>query len=427
LPEGGPPPTVVVVGGGIAGLSVAYFLRRGGAEVTVLESNRIGRGASGVNAGWVSPAQAGPLPGPGLTKYGLRSLVSRDSALYFSPAYLPSMLPWLARFGRRCNARDYRRGLAALAVLGQRAFALTERLVDDGVEFALHRRGMLIATGDRAAAAGFLASMEPLRTAGLSLTRDVLDGAAARELEPALTDRVTAGVLIEDLWHVDPPTLIDGLARRLRAMGVTLEEGAEVQELIARDGRVREVHSTAGTYAPDVVVLAAGAQSPQLTRRLPLCLPIQPGKGYSFELELDHPPQRALLLLEPHVACTPFADRVRIAGTMEFSGLNARIDHRRIDTMVREAGTLLQLPDTLVPRRVQSGLRPIAPDGLPIIDRAPEHDNLFLATAYSMLGMTIEAPAAEALATQILTGRRPPELEPFSATRFGGVRRRVAR
>jgi D-amino-acid dehydrogenase len=426
LSEAAAPRTVVVVGGGIAGLSIAYFLRRGGADVTLLESNRVGRGASGVNAGWVSPAQAGPLPGPGLTEYGLRSLLSRDSALYFAPTYLPSMLPWLARFARRCNARDHGRGLAALAVLGRRSFALTEGLADDGVEFALHRQGMLIAARDPSSAAEFLSSMEPLRTAGLPLPTEVLDAAAVRELEPSLTDRVGGGVLIDGLWHVDPPTLMDGLARRLRAMDVTIEEGAEVHELVARDGRVREVRSAAGTYAPDAVVLAGGAWSPQLTKGLSLSLPVQPGKGYSFELRLDRPLERALLLLEAHVACTPFADRVRIAGTMEFSGINARLDHRRIDNMVREAKTMLELPEAPVLTSVQSGMRPIAPDGLPIIDRSPRHHNLYVATAYSMLGMTIAAPAAEALAGQILTGVRPPQLEPFSAGRFGGLRRLVA-
>jgi D-amino-acid dehydrogenase len=76
---------VIVVGGGIAGLTVAYFLRRGGAEVTVVDRGPIGGGASAGNAGWVCPAQAGPLPEPGLTAYGLRSLVQRDAPLYFAP------------------------------------------------------------------------------------------------------------------------------------------------------------------------------------------------------------------------------------------------------------------------------------------------------------------------------------------------------
>jgi D-amino-acid dehydrogenase len=73
------------------------------------------------------------------------------------------------------------------------------------------------------------------------------------------------------------------------------------------------------------------------------------------------------------------------------------------------------------PRDLWTGMRPIAPDGLPIIDRAPGLSNAYVATAYSMLGMTVAAPAAEALAELVLTGRRPPVLAPFSATRFGRV------
>src|SRR5579884_4249313 len=94
---------VTVVGGGIAGLCVAYFLTKAGTPVRVLEARRVGRGASWGNAGWITPAQAGPLPEPGLLSYGLRSLVDRESALYFQPRQLIRMLPWLARFAARCN------------------------------------------------------------------------------------------------------------------------------------------------------------------------------------------------------------------------------------------------------------------------------------------------------------------------------------
>src|SRR5437764_14823472 len=79
---------VIVVGGGISGLCVAYFLRKAGLEVQVLETRRVGSGASWGNAGWVTPAQAGPLPEPGLLGYGLRSLLDRERARYFQPGPL---------------------------------------------------------------------------------------------------------------------------------------------------------------------------------------------------------------------------------------------------------------------------------------------------------------------------------------------------
>src|SRR4051812_49883536 len=76
---------VVVIGGGVAGLSCAYYLRRRNFDVTIVESNRVGSGASFANGGWLCPAQAGPLPPPGLTLYRMRALFDPHSAPYFQP------------------------------------------------------------------------------------------------------------------------------------------------------------------------------------------------------------------------------------------------------------------------------------------------------------------------------------------------------
>jgi D-amino-acid dehydrogenase len=147
-------------------------------------------------------------------------------------------------------------------------------------------------------------------------------------------------------------------------------------------------------------------------------LPVEAGKGYSFEIRPRRMPRHALILLEPHVGCSPLGDRLRIAGTMEFSGINERIDRRRVESIVRGAGRMLEPWADVDPDSVWCGLRPIAPDGLPIIDRHPRLANVFFAGAYSMLGMTLAAPAAQALTSFVLTGERPAVLSPFRATRF---------
>jgi D-amino-acid dehydrogenase len=117
----------VVVGAGIAGLSTAYYLAKRGIEVTVIESNRVGSGASAGNGGWLCPAQAGPLPEPGLTLMGMRALMNRDSALYFKPSKLAELSPWLLRFWSYCNANAYRHGLRAMAALGSRISSSSTR------------------------------------------------------------------------------------------------------------------------------------------------------------------------------------------------------------------------------------------------------------------------------------------------------------
>ena len=101
---------VVIVGGGVAGLCTAYYLRKRDVDVTLLEARTLGSrsAASYGNGGWITPAQAGPLPEPGLTLHGVRALMNIDSALYFRPSYLPKLMPWLLRFRTYCNAEDHR-------------------------------------------------------------------------------------------------------------------------------------------------------------------------------------------------------------------------------------------------------------------------------------------------------------------------------
>jgi D-amino-acid dehydrogenase len=348
----------------------------------------------------------------------LRSLGAPDSALYFAPAYVPRMIPWLLRFAWRCNRRHYRRGAEALAGLGRRSFELLDGLAAEGVEFQLQRGGVLAVAERGSAITTLLEALALLRSLGHGVPERALDGAAARQLEPAISERVTAGAMIEEHWHVEPTSLTKGLTARLRAMDVRVEEGAEVVDLVGRDGQVRLVRTAAGDVEPDAVVLAAGSWTPRLARMLGMRLPLQPGKGYSFEVRPTVMPRRALMLIEPHVACSPFGDRLRVAGTMEFSGINARLDDRRIESIERGAGRLVNGWGPSDVRARWAGLRPIAPDGLPIVGRPRGYRNVYLATGYSMLGMTVAAPAGESLAAMILSDGTAADLAPFAPGRF---------
>jgi D-amino-acid dehydrogenase len=414
---------VIVVGGGISGLCAAYYLTEAGARVTVLETRRIGSGASWGNAGWITPAQAGPLPEPGLVSYGIRSLIDRSSALYFEPRHLARMVPWLWRFARRCNEGDHAHGRHVLGKLGGRCFELLDAMAADGVGVELHRAPLLVAAKEPAHAQSFLDRSAPLARLGFRFPTELLSGDEVRALEPTLSQTVNAGFLIEQHCVVDPPALLAALKARLLERGVELREGTELRDVDIDVGRssVVALRTSSGRYPCDQVVLATGAWLASIAHLFGLRLPIEAGKGYSFELRPRQMPSHALMLLEPHVGCSPIGERLRIAGTMEFSGVNSRLDRRRIASILRGAAGMINGVEELAPDEdtLWCGLRPIAPDGLPIVDRHPKLGNVFVAGAYSMLGMTLAAPAAHSLAGFVLTGRRPAELEPFRATRFG--------
>jgi D-amino-acid dehydrogenase len=410
---------VVVVGGGVAGLCTAYYLRKRDADVVVLEADRVATraAASYGNGGWVCPAQAGPLPEPGLTIYGLRALVRADSALYFRPSYLPRLVPWLTRFWTYCNARDHQRGWDALVALGRRVFDLVDGMVADGMEFELHKRGMICATADVAEAQKVLDAMAPMRRHGYKLPDEVMTGDELHAFEPALSARVQAGFFLEEQWHVRAHTFTEALGRAVRAQGTEIVEGAGVESFDTVDGRVRAARTGRGEFTGDAFVLAAGSWTTPLARKLGLRLPMQPGKGYTFLLRPKRMPAHGILFADIHAGASPLSDRLRISGTMEFSGYNLELDRRRIDNVFRLAQEYIELDEPAY-EDAWAGLRPMTVDGLPILDWAGPYRNAYIATGYSMLGMTLSQPAGDSLAEMIATGRRPEVFEPFRIDRF---------
>jgi D-amino-acid dehydrogenase len=410
---------VVVVGGGVAGLCTAYYLRKRDVDVTVVERRTVGSrdAASWGNGGWITPAQAGPLPEPGLTIYGLRALLSIDSTLYSRPRYLPFVVPWLIRFWTYCNERDHGRGWAALARLGGRVFDLVDEMAADGIEFELHKNGMICATADETEARKVLESMEPMKEFGFRLPETLLVGEELHALEPALSDRVQAGFYVEQQWHVRANTFTEGLGRRVRELGAEFIENTDVQGFETSNGRVRAARTPVGEIAGDAFLLAAGSWTTPLARTLGVRIPMQPGKGYTFLLRPTVMPKHGILFADIHAGASPLKDRLRISGTMEFSGYNLELDRRRIDNVFRLASEYLRLEHPSY-EEPWAGLRPMVVDGLPVLDRVAPFSNAYVATGYSMLGMTLAQPAGQEIAGMIVSGERPEIFEPFRLDRF---------
>lgn len=412
-------PRTVIVGAGIIGLACAQALRRRGHRVVLIDRGEPGQGCSARNAGWIVPSFSMPLPSPGLTWRSLRWMFDRDSPLHMKPSTALRSSGWLWRFLRHCNAHDFDRGLAALARLNRTTMQCFDALAADGVEFEQHRRGVLFAFLTETELQATYSSLSKLGAHGY-LPPQLLRGAELHAQEPALRKEVQRGILVSGERHVRPETLIRGLVDWLRRAEVDVRSGVAVRDWIRRDGRIVGVRTSAGDIPGDHFILAAGARSAELAKPLGLSLPVLAGKGYS--ITFDHHAvalRQPLDLGEARMVCTPFSQGWRIAGTMEFSGLDERVDSRRVATLRRGAARYLNLPPTsLEPGIEWAGLRPLTPDGLPLIGRLPDHLNTYVATGHAMQGLTL-APVTASLVSDLITaGHSDIESSPFDPGRF---------
>lgn len=416
------PRSVAVVGGGVVGLCTAYYLRKGGAEVTVVEANTTGSGASHGNAGWITPSLAAPLPAPGLARTALRSIRDPESALYVPARNAIQLAPWLYRFWRRCAAPHHSAGMRATSRLAEGTMELFDGLRDDGVEFDMAADGILFACLEESNATSLLDGLRPLEEFGYSLPPSVLSGAEVIADEPALGARVAAGFAVEGERAVVPHTLMQGMTRRVREMGVEVLEDAEVTGFRARQDRAPTLLIGERAINADAVVLAAGAWTTRLAADLGVRIPMQAGKGYSASVLPDVMPKRMLYLAEAHVGATRMGSRLRIAGTMELSGVNDYLDARRLNAVLSTSSKYLRPWAKGSEAERWCGMRPVTSDGLPVLGAAPGLPDVYLATGHSMLGITLGPATGTRMADLILGKAGSDVLAPFSADRFAGWR-----
>lgn len=417
---------VVVVGGGVVGLCTAYYLAAAGVPVEVVERRGLGSGASRGNAGWVCLSHSTPVPAPGVVRYALRSLGRPDSPLYLRPLPDPAFVRWLWRFWRSSTPAAFRRGYAAVAELNRDTFDLFDGLREAGVDTTLTRPGMVHAFLSEAEARHHLAIQREMADGHYPIPADVTTGPEAHLLDDALSPRVRAAYLVEGEGVVDPEAFAHALGEALAARGVKVHENAEAIGFRSAGGRVTALRTAQGEIPCGAVVIAAGMRSPGLLRSLGHALPLQAGKGYSFSVDLDPAPRHTLYFGERRAVASPIGGTTRIGGTMELSGNNNRLDWRRIVAVALASrhylGRWFDDPDDLVSliRDPWVGGRPFLPDGLPVIDRVPGHDNAFAATGHGMLGVTLGPVTGHRLAEYVLSGHRPEALAPF---RFDRLRR----
>jgi len=412
---------VVVIGGGVVGLCSARSLRERGFEVMVLERDDVSTGCSVGNAGLVVPSHVVPLAAPGVVAQGLRWLLQRESPFRIRPQFRLSLLRWLWTFYRSCTHDHVEESMPVLRDLSRASRSLYEEFAGrmNGRDFGFRSSGLLMLHNSKKGREKVRKHAD--RAGRMGLQVDVMDRRDIGKRGSHLPEGVNGGAFYPEDAMLRPGQLVDVLHEELENNGATIQQGVAATGFARENGTVRAVETTEGFVRADTFVVAAGAWSTPLVRTLNLDLPVEPAKGYSVTVSpTNGTPTVPFILTEDKVSVTPIGDRLRIAGTLELSGFDSSVDHRRIRPILEMAASYGAdvNPDAPESVDVWSGFRPCTPDGLPVIGPASEYDNLVLATGHCMLGVSL-GPITGQLVAEVIMGETPAqELGPFRLDRF---------
>lgn len=413
-----PERTTLIIGGGIVGVCSAYELARRGERVVLLERGKIAGEASGGNAGQMAIAHP-PIPRPGLAAKAVRWMFDPMSPLHITPRAGWGMVPWLWTFWRACSQSRLDRSMDALAAMGRLTRPIFDEIVEaESIECDYQPVGGMEVFRTEHGAEDGRAFVRLMKKYGVDA--DWLDAGELVEREPCFKPGVVGAALNRENISLDPGAFTAGVARGSRRLGVEIREHSPVGAVVVESGRAVGVRLESGERVDaDRVVLAAGVWSDSIARTAGVRVPMQACKGYHREIEQDGPPLRTpCVCAERFVACTTINGRLRLAGTLEFSGINCTMRRERLDALSRGADEYLSGVSGKPALSEWCGLRPCVADGMPVIGWAPRVGGLLVATGHAMLGMTL-GPATGRLVAELLLGDTPSvDLSTMRADRF---------
>ncbi len=396
---------VLVIGAGVIGVCTAHFLVEAGYAPLVVDRGGICAGASHGNAGLIVPSSWSPLVYPGVVQDLWRWMTDRAAPTFMPPSRERRFWGWLARFLQASGPQRYQRSVEALQSLAARSVDLYRALVTSrDLDCALSTRGVLHLSTTRE---GFRRDMQhALQHRGIGADAVILDREGVRELMPIVTAAVRGGVLYPGDACIAPAAFVQGLADQARQRGARFQEQTEVLHWDTDGDRIRTVHTTQGPVVCDQVVMATGAWSGQLGQAWGLDIPVEPAKGYSYTVPRpDGFPDMPLSLNEPGVSVNPMGDRLRVAGTLEFTGLDDRLYVDRAERIATATKTFLGVDPREGTLEIWRGWRPMTPDGVPVIAWSQRYANLLLATGHNKIGMTL-GPVTGEIAARMIKGEK---------------------
>jgi len=411
------PKTVAIIGAGIVGVSTAIWLQREGHRVILIDRDGPAAGASHGNGGVLASCSVVPVTVPGLIRKAPRMLFSPNQPLFLKWGYLPRLLPWLTRYlGHATEAAVRHRATALSAIIGDSLADHQALAAGTGAERWLVPSDYLFLYRDRDHYRTDAFGWSVRKDNGIGW--DILEGQALRDYDPAFGPDI--GLAARCAGHgriTDPGAYVKALAAHAETQGARFIR-AEVDGFVREGGKLTGLRAGGETIACDAAVLATGAWSKRLAAALGLKVPLESERGYHLELwEPSVMPRSPVMVAAGKFVATPMEGRLRLAGVVEFGGLDAapsRAPFRLLEQNIRAA-----IPGITWKRTVEwMGHRPSMADSIPVIGAVPGTEGAFAAFGHDHVGLT-GGPKTGRILAQIISDRNPNvDLTPYPPARF---------
>ena len=392
---------VIVLGAGVLGVTSAWYLAKAGHEVTVIDRQPgPALETSFANAGEISPGYSSPWAAPGIPLKALKWMFQRHAPLVIQPKLDWQRISWMARMLANCTSSAYAINKSRMVRLAEYSRdCLGELRAETGIQYDQRMQGTL------------QVFRKPEQMDAAAKDIEVLDRAGCIAAEPGLAgsaDRIVGGLRLPGDETGDCFKFTNRLAEMAEAAGVTFRWGVSIEALEAEGGRISAVRTDQGRMSADRYVLAMGPHSPKLVKHLGLNLPIYPLKGYSLTIDIQdesRAPVSTVMDETYKVAITRLGDRIRVGGLAEIAGYDLSLNPRRRATLAKSVSELFGGSGDPDQAKFWTGLRPMTPDGTPIVGATPI-PNLFLNSGHGTLGWTMSAGSGR-LVADLISGRTP--------------------
>ena len=406
---------IAVVGAGIIGVACALQLARQGRQVVVIDQQAPGMGASYGNAGHLATEQVFPIADLSILKRLPAMLMDPMGPLRLDWKYMPRALPWFVRLLLNLRPTRYQRTVAGIRALNEDSLGAWQRLLHSIDRSQLLREDGSLLVFERAESKAALDALQQ-RMQQQQVAVEFWSGDAVRKAAPQLSDSIQGGLFFPSTGHfLDPYQVVCELVEAAKALGVQFLQRQVLDAQVAAQGVT--LVTDQGPLQASQVLVACGAHSARLTTALTgKKVPLDTERGY--HLMLPHEPQRlpfAVTSLERKFIMTPMTGGLRLAGTVEFAGLERPANMQRAWQLHRLSQGLFRQDLSVEGATPWMGFRPSLPDSLPVIDRVCE-GKVLLAFGHQHLGLTQAAVTAEMVGR--LANSEGMVAEPYRLNRF---------